>query len=104
MVVATGPGFGTKPRPCVVLQSDHYAVLPTVILLPITTDLSEPPSSLRTRLDPGEANGLRRPSEVMADIPITTRTQNVHQHVGRVSDSEMARIERALLLVLGFGE
>ena len=47
VVIATGPGFGTKPRPYVVVQADDYLVLPTLILLPITTELAAPPSRLR---------------------------------------------------------
>jgi mRNA-degrading endonuclease toxin of MazEF toxin-antitoxin module len=29
VVIATGPGFGTKPRPYIVIQSNDYALLTT---------------------------------------------------------------------------
>ena len=102
MVIATGPGFGKKPRPYVVIQADDYAVLPTAILLPITTELADPLSALRVALVPDAANGLLQPSEVMTDIPVTTRADRVHQHIGRLAQADIARVERALALVLGF--
>lgn len=104
VVIATGPGFGGKPRPYAVFQADDYAALATLILLPISSTLADPPSLLRIRLDPGEANGLRAPSEVMTDIPVTTRRDRVHQNIGHLSPADMTRIEQAVLLVMGFGE
>ena len=102
VVIATGPGFGGKPRPNLVIQADEYLSLSTLILLPITSDLSDPPSLLRVRIDPNEANGLREVSEVMTDIPVTTRPDKVHQHTGTLSAEDMERVEDAMLLVLGF--
>lgn len=102
VVIATGPGFGNKPRPFVVMQADDYTVLPTLILLPITTELADPPSKLHVPLEPEARNGLRRPSEVMADIPVTVRSDRVNQHIGRLDHEELSRVEQALLLVLGF--
>ena len=102
VVIATGPGFGTKPRPYIVIQSDAYAVLPTQILIPTTSELADPPSRLRVRIEPTTANGLRETSDVMTDIPVTVRANKVHQHVGHVSPSDLLRVEQALGLVLGF--
>jgi mRNA interferase MazF len=102
MVIATGPGFGTKPRPFLVVQSGDYLILPTLILLPITTELADPPSRLRIRLMPDADNGLREVSDVMTDIPVTTRHDKVHQHIGALSDEDMARVEQGVALVLGF--
>lgn len=84
------------------LRADDYAVLPTAILLPITTELADPPSALRVALMPDAANGLFQPSEVMTDIPVTTRADRVHQHIGHLAQADIARVERALALVLGF--
>jgi mRNA interferase MazF len=102
VVIATGPGFGTKPRPYIVIQSNDYALLTTQILMPTTSDLAEPPSLLRVRIEPTKANGLREISDVMTDIPTTVRVGKIHQHVGRVSAVDLLRVEQALALVLGF--
>ena len=102
VVIATGPGFGGKPRPNLVIQADDYLILPTLILLPITTDLADPPSLLRVRLAPDAANGLLEVSEVMTDIPITTRPEKVHRHAGTLAREDLERVEEALRLVMGF--
>jgi mRNA interferase MazF len=102
IVIATGPGFGKKPRPYVVMQADDYLVLPNLILLPITTELADPPSRLRIGLIPDESNGLLEPSEAMADILVTTRIDKVHQHIGTLAAGDMAKVVQALGLVLGF--
>ena len=102
IVIATGPGFGGKPRPNLVVQANDYLVLPTLILLPITSELADPPSLLRIRLAPDETNGLREVSEVMTDIPYTTRPDRVRQRIGELARQDMDRVEDAMLLVLGF--
>lgn len=102
MVIATGPGFGGKPRPNLVIQADAYLSLSTLILLPITSDLSDPPSLLRVRIEPDEINGLQKVSEVLTDIPFTTRPDKVHKHAGNLSSDDMERVEDAMLVVLGF--
>jgi mRNA interferase MazF len=102
VVIATGPGFGTKPRPFVVIQADDYAALTTLVMLPITTDLADPPSRLRVALVPDEGNGLRKSSEVTADLPVTARVNKVHQHIGSLAREDMLRVEQALALLLGF--
>ena len=102
VVIATGPGFGKKPRPFLVIQADAYDALPTLILLPITTDLADPPSRLRIALEPDAANGLLRSSEVATDILVMTRPDKVHRHIGHLTRSDMTRVQDALALVLGF--
>ena len=97
---ATGAQRVAKRRPA--LQADDYAVLPPSILLPITTELADLPSALRVALAPDAANGLLQPSEVMTDIPVTTKADRVHQHLGRLAQADIARVERALGLALGF--
>ena len=102
VVIATGPGLGKKPRPFLVIQADAYDALPTLILLPITSDLADPPSKLRIALEPDAANGLLQSSEVAVDIPVTTRPDKVHQHIGHLTREHMVRVQDALALVLGF--
>lgn len=104
VVIATGPGFGKKPRPFVVAQADDYASLPTLILLPISSELADPPSRLRVPLKPDEANGLRKYCEVSVDLPVTVRIDKVHQHIGNLGTEDMLQVKQALGLVLGFAE
>ena len=101
VVIAALAGDYGKPRPAVIIQSD--ALEPdqdSVVICPITSTLVEP-SMLRLSLDPEVSNGLRVRSQVMADKPATVRRSRIAQTVGRLKDSEMQRLDRLLVFVLG---
>ena len=101
VVIATAPGFGSKPRPWVVMQAAGYLDIGTLILLPLTSETATPPSPLRPSIAPDAINGLREISEVMANLPIAIRSEKIHQHIGTLAPPDIARIEQALVLVLG---
>jgi len=50
-----------KPRPALVIQTDAFASLKTVTVLPVTGSLVDAPL-LRITLEPSDANGLQKPS------------------------------------------
>lgn len=102
VTIATGGGFGGKPRPAVIMQADAFERLTTLIVIPFTTSLVDQPNPLRIRVEPDEANGLNQTSELMIHVPITARRTEIGKHVGQLSPDDMARVERALVLVLGF--
>lgn len=99
VTVATGGGFGGKPRPALVIQSDRF-VLTTVVVALLTSDLAETPMT-RPLFLPDATNGLREPSSLMIDILVTARLTEVGKVIGRFGAAEMARVERALLVFLG---
>ena len=101
VIAATGSGFGSKPRPYVVMQADDLSTA-TVILLGCTTSRSGAP--LRPVLTPNATNGLLEPSEVMVDVPVTAYREKVSDVVGRLSAVEMVAIESAILIVFGLAE
>ena len=76
-------------------------VLNTVVLVLFTSDLDETPF-IRPRFKPTDGNGLHETSDLMVDIIITARREQVGKVVGRLSLEDMARAERALLIFLGF--
>jgi len=100
VIIATGGGFGGKPRPAVVVQSDQFADIPTLVVAPFTSILSNA-RELRLRFQPETGNGLRETSDLMADILVTARRDQVGTVIGALSPEDMARIDRALLLILG---
>lgn len=65
MIVAI-PGSHGKPRPALVVQSDLFSELPSVTLLPITSDLRQV-TTFRLMLQPNTTNGLRKQSQIMVD-------------------------------------
>lgn len=65
ITVAMQGDFG-KPRPALVVQSDHFDEHPSVTVLPITSTLVEAPL-LRITVQPSPRNGLQGGSQVMID-------------------------------------
>ena len=55
-----------KPRPALVVQSDLFDAHPSVTILPITSELRDTPL-FRVDVEPSDANGLRKKSQVMVD-------------------------------------
>lgn len=101
VVIATAPGFGTKPRPWVIMQSTGYLEIGTLIVIPLTSEAAIPPSPLRPSIAPDDGNGLRETSEAMANLPIAIRSDRIHRHIGTLAPPDIARIEQALVLILG---
>ena len=102
VILATGSGYGSKPRPALLIQSDLLVAKPTVILLGFTSAIRE---DLRWRpiFDATPDNGLQTRSALMADSPFIAPRERVGRIVGRFSVSEMSRAESALAIVLGLG-
>ena len=90
-----------KPRPALVIQSDLFNEHPSVTVLPVTSDLRDAPI-FRVALEPGEKNGLTKRSQVMVDKAMTIPREKAGEPFGRISDSEMLAVTRALAVFLGF--
>ena len=101
VTVAAGSGFGGKPRPALVIQSDDLAGMPKVIVALFTTELLNRPP-LRPRFEPDTKNGLAQPSELMADVIITVPHDKVGKAIGQLSATDLRRAETAILFALGF--
>jgi mRNA interferase MazF len=92
--------FG-KPRPALVIQSDQFDAHATVTILPLSSTLVEAPL-FRLTVTPTTANGLKKPSQVMVDKTMTVNRDKLGEVFGRVDDSAMVAVNRALALFLGF--
>lgn len=97
---AAGSGYAGKPRPVVIVQDDRFDATTSVTVCAFTTDRTEAPL-FRLRVDPDELNGLREPSSLMVDKLTTVPRSKLGTHVGRLSDEEMVRLGRAVLVFLG---
>ena len=89
-----------KPRPAVMLQDDAFDGTGSITVCPFTTHAVDAPL-VRLSVVPSSQNGLRVPSHVMVDkITTVSRTKCV-AHIGRPSDEDMVRVNRAVLVFLG---
>lgn len=100
VTAATGSGYGGKPRPVVIVQSDLLKARTTLIVLGLTSDIQYA-TSWRPIIEPTEENGLRVASAVMADAPILAPCSKVDRVIGRLSSGDMERVELALMAILG---
>jgi mRNA interferase MazF len=98
-VVMSGD-FG-KPRPALVIQSDHFDATATVAVLLISSTLVDAPL-IRLAVEPSAENGLRKPSQVMIDKAMTVRRDRVGAPLGRLEADTMVAVNRSLALFLGF--
>lgn len=91
--------FG-KPRPALVVQADAFDGLPTVTLLPFTSDLQDA-HLLRIGVEPKPSNGLERLSQVQIDKITTVRTAKLGAQVGTLDAAVMRQVDEALGRFLG---
>ena len=89
-----------KPRPALVVQSDHFGELGSVTVLPITGTLIDAPL-LRVPVEPSGQNGLVRRSEIMVDKPQTPPRSRLGPVFGRLDDATMVTVNRVLAVFLG---
>lgn len=97
---AAGPGYIGKPRPVAIVQDDRFDATDSVTVCAFTTDPTDAPL-LRLRIEPHEMNGLREPCSLMVDKITTVPRSKLGEHVGRLSDEEMVRLGRAILVFFG---
>lgn len=103
VTVAAAGDYG-KPRPAVIVQTDALpAEHASVVVCQMTSELSEAPD-FRVTIEPTERNGLRSPSQVMADKPVTIRRERIGRHVGSLDEQDVARLNIALAFVMGLAD
>ena len=98
--VAGAGSYTGKPRPAVIVQDDRFDQTASVTIVPMTSDLTEAPL-IRLVLQPTESNGLETPSALMVDKVTTVPKSRLGRRVGRLSDEDMVRLTRALVVFLG---
>jgi mRNA interferase MazF len=100
IVTVVLPGAYGKPRPALLVQDDAFEPLPSVTLLPITSDVRDLPP-LRITIEPGPQSGLRRASQVQVDKIMTVPKNRVGQRIGALDPATMHQVNTALMRFLG---
>ncbi len=100
LVTVTLPRGLGKSRPALVLQSDLFDALPSVVVLPVTSEVRNAPL-FRIRLQPDPGNRLRAASDVMVDKIQSVGREKVGRVIGSIDDRSMRAVDRALLVFLG---
>lgn len=99
VTVATAGDYG-KPRPALVVQSNLFAELPSVVVCPLTTMLRTDADQFRLDVAPSLQNGLREPSQIAIDKITVVPNAKIGNVIGMADDALLLRVNRALALFL----
>jgi mRNA interferase MazF len=101
LVITTLPGDYGKPRPVLVVQDDAFRMVPSLTVLPLTSDLRNDSPLLRINVNADSETGLQTRSQIMVDKTGTVRRDRVTRHIGRVDLVTMRAAGAALAKFLG---
>ena len=102
--IAAARGIYTgKPRPVVIVQDDRFDATASITVCPLTTNPLDAPLT-RIDVEVTAATGIEQPSQIMIDKITTMPRANVRDHLGRLADADLIRLDRALLVFLGLAE
>jgi mRNA interferase MazF len=99
VTVATSGDYG-KPRPALVVQSNAFEPLPSVTVLPLTSEIHGE-HLIRITLQPTKGNGLRTSSQVMIDKAMTVPRTKIGSVIGHAELDTMRAVDMALGRFLG---
>lgn len=95
-----GRDYAGKPRPVVIIQDDAFDGTDFVTVCAFTTDPTEAPL-FRLEVAPTALNGLDQASRLMVDKITTMPRAKLGQHIGRLDDADVLRLNRAMTVFLG---
>jgi mRNA interferase MazF len=97
---AGGKDYAGKPRPVVIVQDDRFDATNSITICAFTSDPTDAPL-FRLVVEPSAVNGLDKTSRLMVDKVTTVPKAKLGKRIGRLADSDMVRVNRALLIFLG---
>ena len=100
--VAGGKDYAGKPRPAVIVQEDRFDSTNSITICAFTSDPTDAPL-FRLPVQPDETNGLQALCRLMVDKVTTVPKAKLGRRIGRLSDEDVLRLNRALVVFLGIG-
>jgi mRNA interferase MazF len=92
--------YARKPRPVVIVQHDNFNALNSITICGFTSDPTDLPL-FRILIEPSALNGLRSQSRIMVDKILTARKGRLGYRIGRLSEHDIVRLDRAIATFLG---
>jgi len=98
------PRFGAEPgktRPVIILQTDLLPnTHPTVIILPVTSQVHKKVTILRVHLDQ-KINGLKSPSDILIDQVRSIDKKRLQRKLGTLTEHQIKKVlKNTKILVL----
>jgi mRNA interferase MazF len=97
--VAVSGDYG-KPRPALVVQADAFDRHPSVIVLPLTSEMHDAPL-FRVTVEANAETGLQKPSQIMVDKATAVPRIKLGARIGRVDAATLQGVDEALRGFLG---
>jgi len=94
VTVAVSGDYG-KPRPALIVQADAFEPHPSLIVLPLTSEIHDAPL-FRITVAANTATGLRARSQIMVDKATTIPRTKLGQRIGSVDSATMRAVSQAL--------
>lgn len=86
--------------PVLILQDDRFDMTDSATVCAFTTDPADAPL-FRLLIKSSETDGLRADCRLMVDKVTTVPKTKIGANIGRLTDEDMVRLNRALLVFLG---
>lgn len=99
VIVATAGDYG-KPRPALIVQSDLFCELPSVVICPLTTTIRADADQFRIEVQPSAENGLREFSQIAIDKITVIPSVKIGRIIGVADDALLLRVSKALAVFL----
>ena len=98
--VSGSKDYASKPRPVVIVQDDSFDATASITICAFTTDETDAPL-FRLLVEPNEQNGLRSSCRLMVDKITTVPKSKIGNHVGRLDDKDILRLNQSVMVFLG---
>ncbi len=95
-----GSDYAGKPRPVVIVQDDRFNDVESVTFIAFTSNLMNSPLT-RLNVEPSAINGLMKECQMMIDKVSTAPQTKLGKVIGNLSNEDVIRMNRALLVYLG---
>lgn len=102
LIVVLSGDYG-KPRPAVLVQSEALFEAESLLICPLTSDVSTA-GPFRMALSPTTENGLTSSSVVMTDKVTAVPRRRCRERIGQLTASELQELDSSLMFVLGLGD
>lgn len=93
--------YTSKPRPWVVVQSDDFGAIRSILVCAFTHIQTPGTPKLRIDVAPSESNGLRVLSQIQVEKIVAVHRTDLGQAIGRLEDHYMRKWEQAAKFILG---
>lgn len=97
---AGGADYAGKPRPVTIVQDDRFDATNSVTVCAFTSDRTDAPL-LRIPVEPSAGNGLTTTSRLMVDKITTIPKAKLGRRIGKLTETDMVRLNRAMMVFLG---